>query len=143
MTVDIPGVEALKAQAARLRKAMAEQGHDMSHSQSLEALAKQYGLRDWNTLSAKAARPNLPVWKIGQRVSGRYLGHAFQGTLKGASEITTGVWKMEIVFDEPVDVVASPHFSNFRRQIRATVTSDGSTRDKTSDGQAHLVLDMG
>ena len=52
-----PSIDELKAQARRLRQAMAERGDDMSHSTALELIAKQHGLRDWNTLSALAAKP--------------------------------------------------------------------------------------
>ena len=50
-----PSIDELKTQARRLRQAMAERGDDMSHSTALELIAKQHGLRDWNTLSALAA----------------------------------------------------------------------------------------
>jgi hypothetical protein len=42
-----------KAMARALRGALAEQGHAISNSQSLELIAKAFGLNDWNTLSAK------------------------------------------------------------------------------------------
>ena len=42
-----------KAMARTLRGALAEHGLTLSHSQSLELIAKAFGMNDWNTLSAK------------------------------------------------------------------------------------------
>jgi len=41
-----------KVMARRLRGALAQTGHVVSHSQALELVAKAHGLRDWNTLAA-------------------------------------------------------------------------------------------
>ena len=46
-----------KVMARRLRGALAQAGHDVSHSQALELVAKAHGLKDWNTLAARP-RPN-------------------------------------------------------------------------------------
>ncbi|NDV00177.1 glyoxalase superfamily protein [Pseudoroseicyclus tamaricis] len=42
-----------KPMARTLREALAEQGIPLSHSASLELVARQFGLADWNTLAAK------------------------------------------------------------------------------------------
>ena len=42
-----------KAMAKYLRAALADQNISLSHSSSLEIIAKQLGFADWNTLSAK------------------------------------------------------------------------------------------
>lgn len=42
-----------KTMAKTLRAALAERSIDVSHSDSLELVARQFGLKDWNTLSAQ------------------------------------------------------------------------------------------
>jgi hypothetical protein len=44
-----------KAMAKALRKALAERGIEISHAASLELVARQFGLDDWNTLAARIA----------------------------------------------------------------------------------------
>jgi hypothetical protein len=139
----IPSKTALKAQAKRLRTALGEQGKIISHGQSLEAIAQQYGQRDWNTINAIApdeTPKNQLIWNIGQRVSGRYLGHRFNGQIKAASTTSAGHWRLTILFDEAVDVVESQHFSNLRKQVNCTVGPDGRSARKTSDGQPQIIL---
>lgn len=135
----IPTRNALKAQAKRLRASLQGQGQTISHSEALETLAQQWGYLDWNTLSARA--PETQAWQVGQTVSGRYLGHNFTARLKSVSQGAGGHWRLTIVFDTPIDVVASDKFSALRRQVSVTVNGDGVTHEKTSDGQPHLVLD--
>ena len=137
----LPTLDALKAQAKRLRSTLADQGTSLSHSAALETLARQWGFRDWNTLSA-ASENAAPAWQVGQTVSGRYLGHAFAGRLKSVREATGGHWQLTLVFDQPIDVVTSDRFSSLRRQVSATVNARGVTHQKTSDGQPHLVLHL-
>ncbi len=141
MTFDIPSTDGLKAQAKRLREAMAETGTPLSHAAALEAVAKQHGFRDWNTALAAAKRQKpTPRWQIGQPVHGRYLGHAFNGRIKAARENVAGYWQLTLVFDTPVDVVESERFSNFRRQINCLVNAQGVTHERTSDGTPHVVM---
>lgn len=56
-------IETLKAQAKNLAQAMAGMGVELSHAQALEAIAQQYGLPNWDTLSgiltAPASAPHL------------------------------------------------------------------------------------
>lgn len=47
----------LKAQAKNLAQAMANIGVELSHAQALEAIAQQYGLPNWDTLSGILSRP--------------------------------------------------------------------------------------
>ena len=64
-TIPIPSIDVLKQQAKRLRAGLAEDGDFISHSESLELVAKQYGLRDWNTLFAAAGnRPSLARFEL-------------------------------------------------------------------------------
>jgi hypothetical protein len=51
----MPTVDELKVQAKAVRAACAEHGVALTHSKSLESIARQYGFRDWN--AARAAAP--------------------------------------------------------------------------------------
>ncbi len=139
-TTTIPSTATLKVQAKRLRADLAARGQIISHAQALETIAHQWGARDWNTLHAQAGNENTR-WAPGQRVTGRYLGHAFAGVIKAARQSSSGYWSLTVRFDEKIDVVTSTLFSAFRQQVDATVTQDGITPQKTSDGQPQLVLD--
>ncbi|UWR21305.1 glyoxalase superfamily protein [Sulfitobacter sp. S190] len=141
MTPQFPNRSVLKAQAKRLRADLAERGQTLTHAQSLETIAHQWGMRDWNTLSARAAHDDTPNWHPGQRVQGRYLGHAFTGVVKSAGLRANGLWSVSLRFDEAIDVVKSTLFSAHRRQVNATLNAQGRTPQKTSDGQPHLVVE--
>lgn len=140
MTTVIPSRDVLKSQAKRLRADMTARGQTMSHAQALETVAHQWGVRDWNTIAVQA-RNTTDGWTPGQTVSGRYLGHPFTGQVKAARMASSGFWSLTLRFDEAIDVVASTHFSSFRRQVSATVNAGGISPQKTSDGQPHMVLD--
>lgn len=141
MDISLPSRAALKAQAKRLRTGLADTGQPISHAQALEAVAHQWGARDWNTLNAQARDDPQPQFAPNQRVTGLYLGHRFGGHIKAVNSRTHGYWSLTLVFDEPIDVVTSAHFSNLRRQINCTIGGDGRTIEKTSDGQPHVVID--
>lgn len=141
-TSQLPTRDVLKAQAKRLRSDLAARGQSISHAEALETIAHQWGMRDWNTLSARAADAHPAGFAPGQRVSGRYLGHAFQGVVKAARQQANGFWALTLRFDAAIDVVTSRHFSAFRRQVNTTLTANGVSPQKTSDGQPHMVLDM-
>lgn len=141
MDISLPSRAALKAQAKRLRSGLADTGQPISHAQALEAVAHQWGARDWNTLHAQARDAPQPQFTPSQRVTGLYLGHRFAGKVKAVNAKTAGFWSLTLVFDEPIDVVTSEYFSSFRRQVSCTVGSDGKTAEKTSDGQPHVVID--
>ncbi|THH39010.1 hypothetical protein E4Z66_05490 [Aliishimia ponticola] len=143
MSTPLPTRPALKAQAKRLRTDLAAQGTQISHSEALEMIAHQWGAKDWNTLAAQASTPNVAEWAPGQRVSGAYLGHAFTGQVKSATERAGGYWDVTIRFDDPVDVVTSRHFSSFRHQVQSTLRPDGRSPQKISDGTPHMVLQAG
>ena len=138
----IPSRDVLKAQAKRLRADLADRGQIISHAQALETIAHQWGARDWNTLSAQATVSH-PGWAPGQRVAGRYLGHAFTGVVKAARQAANGYWSLTLRFDTAIDVVASTQFSAFRQQVNTTVNAEGVSPQKTSDGQPHMVLNRG
>lgn len=140
MTSPLPTRDALKRQAKLLRADLAAQGTEMTHSASLEMVAHQWGMRDWNTLSAKSAS-SPQIWHPGQRVRGRYLDHPFKGILKAIKLHANGHWSVTVRFDAPVDVVESEHFSSMRRQVNATLTPEGRTAQRISSGAPHMVLE--
>ena len=145
MPAQYPSIEELKLQARRLRQAMSEHGDAISHSTALELVTKQYGVRDWNTLSALASKMNndtrLPL-AIGTTVSGRYLNQAFTGKILTIAERSDRLYEITIHFDKPVDVVTFESFSAFRQRITALVNSAGISPRKTSNGIPQLVLDI-
>ncbi|SLN36488.1 hypothetical protein PEL8287_01730 [Roseovarius litorisediminis] len=138
----LPTRDALKAQARRLRATLTDKGTPIAHATALEAIAQQWGYRDWNTLSATARTMPLAQWQVGQPVSGRYLGHAFTARIKAVRQASGGHHHLTLVFDAPVDVVTSDRFSAYRRQVNCVVNAHGVTHQKTSDGQPHVVLDL-
>jgi hypothetical protein len=135
----IPTRDALKAQAKRLRADMTGKGSEMTHAAALETVAHQWGMRDWNTLAARADVQAVQ-WQVGQRVSGRYLGQPFTGIIKGVSQRPEGFWSLTLRFDNAVDVVESLHFTNLHQQVSMTVNAAGETAQKTSNGQPLLVV---
>ena len=134
-------ISELKAQAKRLRSRLHATGTDISHSQALELIAHQNGARDWNTLVAGAGnKPPLP--KIGERVTGRYLGQPFAGVVRGMNRIgPSDQYRITLHFDEPVDVVTFDSFSSFRQRVSTLINGDGLSPRKTSNGQPQLVVD--
>ncbi len=136
----LPRLEDLKQQAKRLRAGLGEDGDFISHSESLELVAKQYGMRDWNTLHAAVGNRPPPPISVGARINGHYLGQAFVGEVLGVQSLSPGRTRITIELDDPVDVVTFDSFSAFRRRISATINSDGKTTEKTSNGVPQLVL---
>ncbi|MEO0389353.1 MAG: glyoxalase superfamily protein [Pseudomonadota bacterium] len=133
----LPDPYALKAQAKRLRADMAQRGTPLSHAQALETIAHQWGARDWNTLVAAALEPDPPrfsVFSPHQRVQGTYLGHPFTGQIKAARANNNGTWSITLRFDEAIDVIASPAFSNLRQQVSCVVDASGRSLRQNSDG---------
>jgi hypothetical protein len=77
-----------KLMAASLKKALEAQGLCLTHSQSLEAMAKAFGVDNWNVLAARieAARRPRPAgvaWRPGEVVVVRHVHH--DGTVWSAS----------------------------------------------------------
>ncbi len=139
-------IDELKSQAKRLRDAMAGSGTPVSHGAALELVAKSHGVRDWNTLSALAARSDnaeaTPA-AVGAHVSGEYLGQRFTGCVLAFSRLSqSGYYTITLHFDEPVDVVTFDSFSAFRQRVNATIDGKGVSPRQTSNGRPHLVLDL-
>jgi len=139
----LPSLEALKAQAKRLRCALADDGDFIKHGEALELVAKQFGYRDWNTLYAAAGnRQPLPL-AVGNDVSGLYLGQPFKARILSLETLADdGYLRISLDLDEAVDVVKFDSFSAYRKRIQATIRPDGSTVTKTSDGEPHLRLNI-
>ena len=136
-------IDSLKQQARRLRQDLEKDGHAINHSKSLELLAHQFGLKDWNTLVAilkkKSQIGNLA---IEQTVKGYYLGNYFTGNLKRIQKLTNGRYRITLVFEKPIDVVKFNSFSNIRKSVTCIVNQNGQTYEKTSNGEPHLKLQL-
>ena len=138
---NLPSLDALKAQAKALRQSLAATGHAISHAQSLELLAKQLGHRDWNTLHAKTGNTPPPLVQLGQHITGLYLGHPFAGTVISVSDIGHGArTRLAVRFDAPVNISKFDSMVITRRQVTATLNSNGRTTEKTSQGTPHMAL---
>ncbi|MEM8749173.1 MAG: glyoxalase superfamily protein [Pseudomonadota bacterium] len=145
----LPDVDDLKRQAKRLRSHLDGQGQTMTHSASLEAIAHQYGFRDWNTLSAAARRSQVARtglrdmsgdYQIGAWMRGAYMGQDFTGEIIAAQMLNSGQFRLTIRFDKPVDVVEFESFSAFRKQVTCVMNASGVSVKKRSDGVPHMAL---
>lgn len=142
MTNAIPlaPVAELKAQAKRLRGQLRESGVEINHAQSLELLARQHGLRDWNTLHAKAG--NRLHLRVGDKVRGCYLGQPFTGEIRGLRVLGDGSQRqITLHFDTPVDVVQFDSFSSFRQRVSGMIGWDGRSPRRTSNGLPQLIVE--
>ena len=141
-TPAIPSLDALKQQAKRLRAGLDEDGDFLTHSESLELVAKQYGFRDWNTLHAAIGnRPPIKRFQLGSRVKGRYLGQDFTGEIIAIRSMPPDHLRVVLKFDEPVDVVTFDSFSAYRSRVSVTVNREGFTAEKISNGAPQLVME--
>jgi hypothetical protein len=132
-----------KSQAKRLRAALADDGHAVSHSRALELVARLHGARDWNTLSASPVDENMASapFAVGERVAGTFNDSPAQGRVIGVSEtIKPDLWRVTVAFDPPVDVVTSKLFSNERRRIQMIVGADGRSRRLTGSETGVMAL---
>ncbi len=137
----LPTRQAAKAQAKALRDARRQKGQPITHAAALEQIAHDHGFRDWNAFSAAIGAQSDPEIVPGMRVTGRYLSQPFSATVKTVHPQRPGWAQLVLDLDEPVDVVRFDSFSNLRKRIRGTIGPDGHSKEKTSDGIPHLVLD--
>lgn len=142
MTGAFPSIAAAKAAARALRARLAEEGRSIGHGQALELIARQQGYRDWNACHAALEAAETPTWQPGTRVRGRYLAQPFEATVVTATRINPGWVRLELDLDEPVDVVRFDSFSSLRKRVQGTVGPAGVSRERTSDGHPHLVVEM-
>ncbi|MBL4806137.1 MAG: hypothetical protein JKY31_02485 [Rhodobacteraceae bacterium] len=136
----LPSITAAKQLAAKLRAQLNTEGREIGHSKSLELVAVQFGYRDWNTFHAAIGNRPPNNWALGDHVSGHYLSQPFTAKIIAISMVRNGWFEMTLDLDEAVDVVTFDSFSNFRKRIRKIVGPQGTTLERTSDGQPHLVL---
>ena len=135
----IAPVPELKAQAKRLREKLRDAGVEVSHSKSLELIAVQHGVRDWNTLHALSG--NQLRLQVGDRVQGRYLGQPYSAVIRGLTSIGDGAHRrVTLHFDEPVDVVRFNSFSSFRQRVTGEIGWDGQSARRTSNGDPQLTV---
>lgn len=134
----LPTREKAKAMARSLRSHAAAQGETVSHGVALDRVARAHGFRDWNGLSAAATGGQVS----GDRVTGRYLGQPFTARVLRSDTLRPGWVRLVLDLDTAVDVVVFESFSCLRKRITATVGPQGRTKEATSDGRPHLVLDL-
>ncbi len=139
----MPTIEDLKSQAKRLRASLSA-SNPLSHSQALEAVARQHGYKDWNTIHAACGNaPPGPPWQVGQTVTGAYLGKPVRGTVKSVREWAEGrMFRVTLDLDEPVNVSAFESFDVMRRRLSATVSREGETIEKITGETPQLKLDV-
>lgn len=138
----IPSLDRLKAQAKRLRKELSLQGTEITHSQSLEMLAVQFGFKDWNTLHAASQnQPIMAPFNVGQHVEGQYLKQSFTGRILAVQELShSDSYRVTFAFDQPVDVVQFESFSSMRQRVTTVLDKSGIAPAKLSDGTPQMVL---
>ena len=146
-----------KGRAKRLRSYLASQDISITHAQSLEAVAKEDGMRDWNTLSATLlaagdpARPHSEekntaprlAFHVGDRVGGIYRGSDFKGTILGLEKTDGGpVWRIKIQFDAPVDIGPTSALNLTRLRVRSMINAQGISVNLkgTPDNQMQMSL---
>ncbi|PCI64082.1 MAG: hypothetical protein COB37_02680 [Kordiimonadales bacterium] len=147
-----------KKRAKKLRLFLADLGHGISHSQSLEAMAHAEGFRDWNTYCAsfklvadivpehdfKAAKhyENFPV-QVGDRISGKYRGVTFKGVLLGLEQtITPGVWRVKMHFDTPVTLDNPKRFAVTRQRVQVTFNAEGRSVNLKGTPDGSTAIDL-
>jgi len=106
---------------------------------ALDSVAHTHGYDSWAAFEAVAGISYLTM-SVGTRVEGRYLGYSFTGSIKGASSQGLRHTRLNIAFDEPLDVSATKAFSVLRQRVSATVDRFGDSEAKTSDGVPQMQL---
>jgi hypothetical protein len=142
MNTQLPSAARAKDQAQLLRAKMAKDGSPIGHARALELVAHQHGFRDWNTMFAAIGNGPPKDLAIGDKVSGTYLSQPFTAHVVSISCIQPGWFRLELHLEEAVDVVTSKGFSNYRSRIRGVVGPKGHSIERTSDGKAHLQIDL-
>lgn len=143
-SVRLPALKTIKLQAKRLRQILAEQGTPLSHSQSLEIIAKQWGYSDWNTLNAILKTPDSPEnLTIGDIVTGYYMGEPVEAEVLRVQTLGHGdAFNLTLKLDKRVDVINSEGEMSSKKKVRCTVGVTGKTVQKMADGTPHFVLDV-
>jgi hypothetical protein len=141
-----------KASAKRLRAALAEDGIAVSHARALELVARQNGVRDWNTLAAQPVEDDRLVspalaavsgapFGVGETVEGTFNGRDAHGRVIGLEEtIKPDLWRVTVAFDPPVNAATSQLFSAERRRVQMVVGADGRSRRLTGTETGVMAL---
>ena len=131
-----------KGRARDLRKSLAEEGVAISHAQALERVSRELGFRDWNTASARLSNTPVEPFNVGDRVTGVYLKRRFSGEILALRKMADGqAYSVSLALDKAVDVSDFDSFSVLRHRITGTVSDQGRSWSRTSDGHPHLVLE--
>ena len=132
-------LNALKAGAKRLRTYLSTKSVEINHATSLEAIAHERGLKDWNTLSAMAG-DNWP--EIGAIVTGTFIDQAFKGQVT-AVELIKGdhVRRYKIVFEDSVDVVTFESFEGHRKYQALFLNKNGQSANRLGKPDGKMMLD--
>jgi hypothetical protein len=138
----LPTVAEAKKLAKALRADHLSTGEEMTHGRALELVAARYGHRDWNSLNAAIADLAPKGWTAGGRVRGYFMGQVFEADVLASEQVKPGWYRLTLDLDEAIDVVTFESFSNFRERLVKIVGPDGTTQEKTSQGIAHLTLEM-
>lgn len=143
----------MKGRAKRLRTYLSDLGHTLSHAQSLEAISKEEGCRDWNTLSAQLRQQenthaNRPPVQVGDRTFGIYRGSDFEGTVlalertDGSAKQLGPVWRIKIQFDGPVAIGQSEQLNLTRQRVRAMINGEGKSVNLKGVPDGFMELDL-
>lgn len=142
MTHDLPTSATAKSRAKALRAELAKQGTDIGHAQALELIAREHGFRDWNSLKAAIGDRPPEEFVPGGKIEGSYLSQPFKATVVAVEMLRPGWFRLTLELDTPVDVVTFDSFSNYRSRLQTVVGPEGTSREKTSDGEPHVRLDI-
>ena len=140
MSLHLQSLAEAKALARRLRND--GPNAPTSHGAALERVAHMAGARDWNTLRQRLQDGPPASWTQGGRVSGRYLSQPFAAKVVTVERLESGLVRLSLRLDEPMDVVRFDSFSNLRRRVTGTVGPRGVSPDRTSDGEPVLRIDL-
>ncbi len=109
-----------KSMAKTLRQLLAERGWSISHSESLELVAKQFGVPNWNVLAARIEKvqPSGPELELpeGWLVTGQTDKKLFR---LGVDPATPGVALIESRFSRNSGIEMDGQFAAFMQSISA------------------------
>jgi hypothetical protein len=138
-----------KSHARRLRDALAAEGIAVSHGKALDLVARQQGLRDWNTLSSQTKADALPAkdkqtgapFGVGDTVEGTFKNRPAHGRVIGLAEtIKPDLWRVTVHFDPPVNASTSDTLVAERRRVEMVIGADGRSRRLTGTETGAMAL---
>lgn len=142
-----------KSRAKKLRTYLTQQDITLTHSASLEAIAKTEGFRDWNTYvasfklaevaiqSSKDVDTGLFPLQVGERISGTYRGAHFTGRLIGLESTKgPGVWRAKLHFDDAVTIPGTELLKHTRQRVRCMLDSEGRSVNPKGKPDDHVLI---